>query len=228
MAALVDELLFRETLEDRLLLNIGGIANFTYLQAGEEGEVVTADTGPGNTLVNAAMRTYFGQPFDRDGKMAASGSVHPRLLKQLKDHDYFQKPLPKTTGPEVFNLDWVGEQVETVRIQDLSPKDLVATLTWLTAETIADAIKKVSREQLPEVYLSGGGMHNKQMMNWLSKLLDGQTLHSFEEIGFDPDAKEAVCFAVFANETLAGKGFLLSPGQGTDRRVNFGKISLPV
>lgn len=229
MAALVDDLLFRDKETDRLLLNIGGIANFTYLPSEEsEDRCVTADTGPGNTLMNKAMQQYFDQPFDRDGKVAGSGTVHPELLKELMQHDYFNRPLPKTTGPEVFNLEWVSEIQRSTGTQNLSPEDLVATLTWFSAATIADEIKHLAKDPFPDIYLSGGGMHNRQLVHWLASLLKGARLHSFEEIGFNPDAKEAVSFAVLANETLSGDGFVIHPKQNTGRRVNFGKISLPV
>ncbi len=228
MAALADRLLFRHEQQDRLLLNIGGIANFTMLPALDSGDdAVTADTGPGNTLINAAMESRFGRPYDESGETARRGTVDVELYKQLKSHPYFEKDFPRTTGPEVFNLGWVREQAgEGVDL--IPPEDLVATLSWLTAETIADAIWKVSGDTLPEVYVSGGGMYNRQLMEWISELLEGHPIHSFEEIGFDPDAKEAVSFAILANETLSGDGFFIDPKQNAGRRVGFGKISLPV
>ena len=228
LAGLVDELLFRDEANDRVLLNIGGIANFTYLPANRAKKWLTTDTGPGNTLINAAMQKYTGKPFDEDGHAASTGKVYPHLIRKLKSHPYFRQPVPKTTGPEEFNIGWVDEVQENTGTSDISPKDLVATLTRFSAETIADTIKNNIAEQEPEIYLSGGGMHNRQLVKWISDEMDGLTLQSFEEIGFDPDAKEAVCFGVLANETLSGNGFLISPKRHTERRVNLGKISLPV
>lgn len=228
MVALVDEILYSDPHRDRLLLNIGGIANFTFLPARDNDRpMICGDTGPGNTLINTTMQDRFAKAFDRDGATGSSGTVHPELLKMLAEHPYFSRPMPKTTGPEVFNLKWVEKLIDQHNIE-VSDRDLVATLTWLSAETIVNGIKKVSPDSLPEIYVSGGGMHNKQLMDWIRQLLDGMEIHSFEEIGFNPDAKEAVCFAVLANETLAGNGFLINPQQGAERRVNFGKISLPV
>lgn len=233
MASLVDRLLFSHPTEDRFLLNIGGIANFSFLPSQKSGAgYMTTDTGPGNTLINAAVREHYGREFDRDGEIAESGTVQTELLGEMKRDPYFKEPFPKTTGPELFNLEWVEERKKSAGIVNIDPNDLIATLTWLTAESIADALRTVA-DQLdedaePVVYLSGGGMHNKTMMKWLDDLLEDIELESFEIIGYNPDAKEAASFAVLANETLAGDGFLIDPKQGIQRRVNFGKISFPV
>lgn len=227
LAGLVDELLFKDPQNDRLLLNIGGIANFTLLPASDDRGWSTTDTGPGNTLINAAMQRFLDKPFDRDGKVALKGKISLRLLRVLKSHPYFRKPVPKTTGPEEFNLEWVEEKQEASGTSDISVDDLVATLTRFSAETIADSIKEIAGESLPEIYLSGGGMHNNQLTAWISDELGGYPLKSFEEIGFNPDAKEAVCFAVLANETLSGAGFLIGLDNQPERRVSLGKISLP-
>lgn len=227
MVALIDELLFRDATQSRVLLNIGGIANFTYLPAGNlECDPVTTDVGPGNVLVNRAMQQLYNRPFDKNGETAARGAVQPDLMKQMLDEDFFSLPVPKTTGPELFNWDWVQDQVKKVR-ENIADADLVATLTWLTAQSISDLIREVRENENPEVYLSGGGMHNTQLVKWIEQLLE-RPVHSFEEIGFLPDAKEAVCFAVLGNELLSGEAFTINPKQNTGRRVNFGKISLPV
>ncbi len=226
MAALFDELLFMDENEDRLLLNIGGIANFTYLPA-RSSESVTTDSGPGNTLINKASQICFGKLFDKDGAIAKKGSVHTKLLNQLLDHPFFEAPMPKSTGPETFNIRWVRIQQEISNTTDISGEDLIATLTRLSARTIADTIKKVSKDSLPNIYMSGGGMHNKQLIQHIEQLLNTK-LHSFEDIGFNPDAKEAAIFAVLANETLSGDPFTIHPKDSADTRVNFGKISLPI
>lgn len=232
MASLVDKLLYTDKEAHRILLNIGGIANFSFLPAEEsEAAYVTTDTGPGNTLVNAATQEYMNREYDEDGKIAASGTISADLLKVMKQDPYFARPLPKTTGPELFNLQWVDRMQERAGVPDITTEDLIATLTWLSAETIADAIKSVTGRiagPVPVVYLSGGGMHNKTMMRWLKELLEGYTVESFETIGYNPDAKEAASFAVLANEILSGEGFLINPKNGAERRVNFGKVSFPV
>ena len=228
MVAFVDELLFRDTSTNRVLVNIGGIANFTYLPSFEsEEDCVSGDSGPGNTLINAAMQKHFNRPFDEGGKVAVEGTVNAKLFEQLMSHSYLQKPFPKTTGPETFNLDWVERVISENEIK-VSNEDLVATLTWFTAQSLADAVHELTDNGDAEIYLSGGGMNNHQLVDGLREFLPDKNIYSFEEIGFNPDAKEAVSFAVLANELLSGDGFMMDPKQNTGRRVNFGKISLPV
>lgn len=228
MVAVTDEMLYSDTQQSRLLLNIGGIANFTYLPSVKsEEEPVTTDIGPGNTLIDQCMYILFNEPYDKDGKVAGTGTVHPELLKVLLDDPFFELPVPRTTGPELFNMAWVRRHQQKAGIEDVADEDMVATLTWLSAQTIVNAIGNVCGEDHPEVYLSGGGMHNSQLVGWIEELLE-QPTHSFEEIGFNPDAKEAVCFAVLANEALSGNAFTINPKQNAGRQVNFGKISLPV
>lgn len=226
MVSFVDRALYTHETEDRILLNIGGIANFAYLPGrSKDKSTVTTDTGPGNTLIDAAMQANFSEPFDRDGKVAQSGSVHDTILPKLKADPYFQKPLPKTTGPEVFNLDWVQEQLNKSEIENIAPRDLVATLTHLSAETIAESIKEiVPYPKATTIYVSGGGFHNPVLIQGIMELLPNFRIESFAQIGFNPDAKEAVLFAVLANEMLSGGGFHMD---GVDEKINFGKISFP-
>ena len=227
MAALVDLLLFSDETAERILLNIGGIANFTYLPHQRSIEnPITTDTGPGNTLIDKAVQKYFEKDFDIDGTIAQKGSVNKKLLQSLKTHPYFNKKVPKTTGPEVFNLQWVDQKLSEEELTELSPDDLITTLTRFAAETIADSINSVIPEdKSPTIYASGGGVHNPQLTKWLDELLPNSKIESFASIGFDPDAKEAVVFAVLANEMLSGEGFSLS--FKSEDTQNFGKISLP-
>lgn len=228
MVAVTDAILYTDAKQSRLLLNIGGIANFTYVPAKEKGsEAFTTDIGPGNTLIDQSMQALFNQPFDKGGKIAARGTVRPDLLKALLDDPFFDLSMPRTTGPELFNMAWVRQRMEETGISGVDDEDMVATLTWLSAQTIADAIHDVWEGDQSDVYLSGGGMHNPQLVQWIEQLLE-QSTHSFAEIGFDPDAKEAVCFAILANEALSGEAFTINPKQNAGRRANFGKISLPV
>ncbi len=227
LAALVDRLLFRDEAEDRLLLNIGGIANFTWLPSRDTGERgYSTDTGPGNTLVNRYMERHFGRPYDRGGETASQGKVDARLLERLTSDEWFRLPPPRTTGPERFNLQWAEERMREAEF-DGPAEDAVATLTWFTAETIAEAVRELPGEELPVIYASGGGIHNPEMMGALEHLLDAGRIRTLDELGLEPDAKEAACMAVLANELLAGDGFLIRPRGGGGRRVNLGRISLP-
>lgn len=230
MVSFVDRMLYTADDEERILLNIGGIANFTYLPAENNADKssLTTDTGPGNTLIDAAVKKYFSQDFDRDGEIAQKGSVNEAALQALKSDPYFEKPLPKTTGPEVFNLEWVNKQFEKAEIKDMSPQDLIASLTRLSAETIADTIQDVLTENKNTmIYMSGGGMHNPVLIEWLQEFLPQTEIKSFDTIGFNPDAKEAVLFAILANEMLAGKGFPINTETSGPDKLNFGKISFP-
>ncbi|MDZ7690623.1 MAG: anhydro-N-acetylmuramic acid kinase [Balneolaceae bacterium] len=211
MVSLTDRLLFTHRTESRCMLNIGGIANFAFLPSEQsQAEYVTTDTGPGNTMINAVVQRYFDKDYDEDGDIAASGSVQARLLTAMLEDSYFKEPLPKTTGPELFNTQWVQDKMEEANSTDISPENLVATLTWFTAQSIASSIQTVieglTEEQTPVIYLSGGGMHNDTLVKWLDDLLEEIELKSFEVLGYLPDAKEAASFAVLANETLCRRG----------------------
>jgi len=228
-----DYFLFSKKGEERYLLNIGGIANFTYLPADQDPiKAFATDTGPGNTLLDAFAREFFGVPFDDGARLASNGGVDERLLEILKSDPYFAKPLPKTTGPELFSLEWVKRAIALLPKGNPNPYDVMATLTRLTAETIAEAIFEVKSPTQKEVspqkslYLSGGGAHNPLIVNILKEKLPGYKIQPMKKLGIDGDAKEAVLFAVLANETVAGRvgeGSVL----GGIPMVGMGKISFP-
>ena len=217
LAMFGDYFLFSKKGEHRILLNIGGIGNFTYLPAsGDPAGILVTDTGPGNTLIDAAVRRYFNQAFDEDGAIAHSGKVDAGILAELMSLSFFKDPFPKSTGPEYFNLDLVHASI--------SPADLVATLTEFTAQSIALAMKTYIPSNIDStVYVSGGGSKNPVIMARLAELLPFRVCES-DELGMPSAAKEAVLFALLANETLAD-----SPGSerlGDSPWENFGKISL--
>ncbi len=231
MAALVDRLLFGHETESRILLNIGGIANFTWLPAGKQSheKSFTTDTGPGNTLIDNVVQNYFNQPFDKDGEIASSGNVHAELLNLFSRDSWFDEKNSKSTGPEYFNLGWIERLAKNagMNLKNIKPEDLVATVTELSAKTIAQSITtNVKNPESSPIYASGGGAHNPVLMNRLKEILGQVELHDFSTLGFDPDAKEAVIFAVLANEMLAGEGFEFE-SNGEKKRINFGKISFP-
>ena len=147
----------------------------------------------------------------------------------LKD-DFFQIRESKSTGPEIFNYSWI-ERVAVKSGIDLSlvpPEDLISTVTELSAVTIADFIRFfVRQKKVKEVYVSGGGLHNPVLLGRISDLLDKVEIKSISELGIDPDAKEAVIFAVLANEMLSGEGFSFETVTGRKESINFGKISFP-
>lgn len=231
MAALVDRILFGSDTESRILLNIGGIANFTVLPAGRSSDQssFTTDTGPGNTLIDNVVQHYFEKPFDEDGQIAGQGTVRTDLLDLLLSDNWFSETDSKSTGPEYFNVEWINKMLRDGGTDptSISPQDLVATVTELSAKTIADSISThCAIHADAAIYASGGGARNPVLMERIQEQLPGRDVRNFSEFGMDPDAKEAVIFAVLANEMLAGEGFPLETDSGT-RKVNFGKISFP-
>jgi len=209
----------------RVLINIGGIANLTFIPPQPKfNELVFGDTGPGNTLIDRFCALYFNQPYDASGLIARSGKLHHVLFEKLKSHDYFVKPLPKTTGQEIFSMSWLDACLIEVDVQkSIEPQDVLATLTHLTAWSIAGAVKPLIQHQNAELYVSGGGAKNDFMLELLEYYL-GKAVSTTAELGMPPDAKESMLFALLANETLCGDGFPSPNGKGT---ITFGKISLP-
>ena len=229
LAVYGDYLLCSHPVENRLLLNMGGIANFTYLSAGcNLDQVFSTDTGTGNTLMDAYTRAQFAPlAYDTNGTIAASGKINSALLSALKAHSFFTLDLPKTIGPELFNLDFLANAQKLSKTLDLSPEDVMATLNRFSAETIAECIKSsIPAGTKFNMYSSGGGMHNPVLMQHLTNLLPDATLYSSDVIGINPDAKEAILFALLANEAVVGTP-LFAGGHATKIPITMGKISFP-
>lgn len=224
LVPLGEMLLFTHPTEERILLNLGGIGNFTWLRpGGEEGIPFATDTGPANTLIDEAVRRlYPGLKYDEGGALARSGTIHSALLEELQGHPFFERPFPKSTGQEEFNWEWVYRCLLNVD-PGLKSADLLATLTEFTARTVADAIKRHVGTGRFVIYVSGGGWHNSHLRERIGALLPGADLRSSSDLGLDPDAKEAAIFAVLANERIAGSGWVAPDGS----RFTVGKISLP-
>lgn len=219
-----DILLAAKSGENRLLLNIGGIANFTFLPGNDDwSAVVCTDVGPGNTLVDAACKKYFDLPFDEDGKIAFSGKVNGSLLSALAQHEFFKATLPKTTGPELFNLDFVGAAQQKSKTENLSMADLVATISFFTVQMIANVIQRKYADLDLKIFVSGGGARNLFLMQNLKRLLPGTTIMDSSVLGIDPDAKEAILFALLGNEALVGNPLAI----GSNPSVLMGKFSFP-
>ncbi|MEX8548589.1 MAG: anhydro-N-acetylmuramic acid kinase [Mucilaginibacter sp.] len=208
--------------ENRVLLNLGGIANFTFLPADASfSTIISSDVGPGNTLMDAACRQYFNLPFDAGAKIALSGKVNEGLLAALKAHPFFAAALPKSTGPEVFNLDYVQVAQERSSTQKINPADLVATLTVFTAQIIADCILKNFSAEGLQIFASGGGARNPFLMQQLQKLMPKNSIQNSAALGLPADAKEAVLFALLANEAVAGEPIVIN----SNPAVLMGKFS---
>jgi anhydro-N-acetylmuramic acid kinase len=225
----VDYLLFHDRKEGRVALNIGGIANITWIPAGAGPEKVVAfDTGPGNMVIDQLMAHYSGgkESFDRDGAMAARGLVHPDVVAALLGDPYFSERPPKTAGREQYGKEFV----ERLLALGLPPEDTVATATYFTAAAVADGIARFAggEENPPaQVIVSGGGVHNKTLLRFLrAELPESEVLRS-EVVGIDADAKEAIAFAVLAHETLKRRPSNLPSATGAKRPAILGKLCQP-
>jgi anhydro-N-acetylmuramic acid kinase len=217
-----DVLLGSKPGENRILLNIGGIANLTFLPAdGSYANVLCTDTGPGNTLVDAACRAYFNKPYDEDSAIAFSGKLNEPLLKALLDHPFFIEPAPKTTGPELFNLGYVEKAQQKSSTTLISNEDLVSTLSAFTAKSIGDFIDANFKVDDLKIFVSGGGAKNIFIIDHLKKALPNAAITDTAALGINPDAKEAILFALLGNEALCGEPIAI----GSNPAVLMGKFS---
>ena len=229
LAVYGDYLLFSEKGQNRIMLNIGGIANFTFLP-GElnTSRIFSTDVGPGNTLMDAyVQRNFPGKFFDADSEIALKGTYNHELVAALLDHPFFEQGFPKTTGPELFNLTYLEQAQQQTGTTQLSPEDVMATLNRFSAVGICDALARTLKGEKFEIFLSGGGMHNPLLLQNIKELTTGVTVRDTAELGVLPDAKEAVLFATLANECLVGERIDFGAGQMRVPSVHMGKISLP-
>lgn len=191
---------FRSAQVNRVVLNLGGMANVTLLPADSAAEVQGFDTGPGNTLMDAWIQRCLNKDFDEDGEWAASGEPHDELLTRLLSDPYFSAPPPKSTGKDDFNLGWLTEMMGTTG-DERRPQDVQASLLELTAVSVTEAIA-AHAPKTEEVLVCGGGARNPVLMRRLRQRLPGLSLKSTAEFGIDPDAVEAVAFAWLAKQRL--------------------------
>jgi anhydro-N-acetylmuramic acid kinase len=188
---------FRSGTEDRVIANLGGIANITILKRGAP--LTGFDTGPANRLLDAWISLHQGKEFDADGAWAATGRCDDALLQRLLEEPYLKLPPPKSTGRELFNMPWLQDKLGS---RARRPEDVQATLQQYTAVTLAAAV----REQAPgaALYVCGGGSHNAALLAAVAHRLAPATVASTVTLGLDPDYVEAIAFAWFARRTLEG------------------------
>ncbi|HLJ49264.1 MAG TPA: anhydro-N-acetylmuramic acid kinase [Bryobacteraceae bacterium] len=210
----VDYLLFRSDKIGRVALNIGGISNISVIPAAAcPDQVVAFDTGPGNMVIDGLTGS-----FDRDGALGRSGRIDPKLLDRLLQDPYYRRKPPKTAGREQYGRELLAT------LPTLPLEDLVATATELTAQTIAQAVN--AYPGIAEVIASGGGVHNPYLMERLRTALHPE-LKTSADYGIDPDAKEAIAFAILAYETWHGRPSNLPSATGAYRPAILGKIVRP-
>lgn len=224
-----DYLLFRDAHRSRASQNLGGIGNVTYLPAsGGIDAVMAFDTGPANMVINGVVELVTGgaQEFDRDGVMAAAGTPDRRLVEALLEDPYFSLAPPKTTGREKFGRPYAAELLASGRRAGLSDADIVATATMLTVESIARAYRRflLPRGGIDDVVVGGGGSSNPVLLAWLAQALAPAQVKTTDEWGIPSKTKEAVAFAILANEAVTGNPSNVPAATGAAHPVVLGKL----
>lgn len=223
-----DWLVFRSSTVNRLLLNIGGIANLTMIPKNSEpDDVIAFDTGPGNMLVDSLMHEFYGKLCDIDGRTAARGAVSLDLFTEMIQHPYLKSKPPKSTGREEFGKEFIEKFLKHTRGYDR--EDIIATVSQFTAYAVYDGYRRFveRRMRTEEIIVSGGGAKNHFFMEELGRYFSGVSVRRIEEFGMSGDAKEAICFAILANETMAHRPTNLPRVTGASRRVILGKTCTP-
>ena len=216
---------FRTGQVNRVVLNIGGIANITILPAHPGEDVRGFDTGPGNTLMDAWIQQCLDHSYDEQGRWAATGSVRQDVLEQTLSDPWFTAPPPKSTGKDDFNLAWLAAHTGKTGAP-CRDEDIQATLLELTAASIAEAISAYA-PRAEELLACGGGVHNQVLMQRLQSLLPGIDLKSTGDYGVNPDAVEAVTFAWLARQRLDNIPANLPSVTGAKNPVILGAVYPP-
>lgn len=233
LTPILDHLLFVHPEKRRIRLNIGGIANLTWLRAAARGDQVVAfDTGPGNTLIDQTIRrlTKGKETYDRDGKRAASGTINTPLLNEMMADPYFALKPPKSTGRELFNAEWLTPHLSRANNLALNEDDLVATITALTPQSIVHAIENhLPKGSVPdELIVHGGGAKNPVIMEGLKQRLPAQTrITTVEEFGVPVQALEPLLFALLGWLCLQRRDVFYPGATGITRPAVLGKLSFP-
>jgi anhydro-N-acetylmuramic acid kinase len=225
----LDFLLYRDSRVGRIVQNIGGIANLTAIPANASAkEVVAFDTGPGNMLIDAVTERLFGKPYDRDGRIAASGAALDLVISDVMRGSFFRRTPPKTAGREEFGREFAQNFIRRCGRGD--KRDIVATATALTAKSVADALRRFVIHRTGtyrDFVVSGGGASNPTLMAMLANELRplGLQIRSSDEFGLPSEAKEAAAFALLAFQTWNRKPSNVPSATGAKRPAILGKIS---
>lgn len=222
-------LLFQNPQKSTLVVNLGGIANVTWLKAGTVPEGVLAfDTGPGNMLIDGLVEhwTRGKQLMDRDGRIASRGKVHPAMLRELMRHPYLKQSPPKTTGREEFGRDLVEKVRKQAKKHRLKKEEAIATVTAWTARTIVDQCERYiyKRGNPDQVVVGGGGTRNAALMKMLREFMGPRLVLTFEDFGLESRAVEALSFALMAYQAITAEPSNIPVATGARREVMMGKI----
>ncbi len=218
--------IFRDAQSDRVVVNIGGIANLTALPAAPTAPVLGFDTGPGNTLLDGWSRRVLDAPMDRDGALAARGRILPALLGALLAEPYFAQAAPKSTGPEHFSIAWLDRHLGALPTPP-NEADVQATLLALTAESIAAAIESLPQLTRPDIFICGGGARNPFLIRALRERLSTNRVDTTEALGVSASWVEALAFAWLARQrwhALPGNAPAVT---GASRPAVLGGLFLP-
>jgi len=222
-----DYFMFHSTENSKILLNIGGISNFTILpKACKISDIIAFDTGPGNTLLDRYCEKFFHIPYDKNGKIAAAGTVNHELLNTLLKDAYFQQCPPKSTGREYFGYKYLKNFISKTSQLGMTHQDSIATLTALTIKSVFHSYQQFIHIPVKEIIVSGGGIFNKTMMRMLQKEFSDCTISTTDDYGIPSEAKEAMCFAVLANETIHNSPGNIPSATGAQKPAVLGKICL--
>lgn len=211
LAPLFHQHFFHSPTRCRAIVNIGGMANITWLDEQQTGIPRGFDTGPGNVLMDGWIQRHLQHNYDADGKWAETGAVLPELLRQMLAEDYFSLPAPKSTGRELFNLAWLDAHlIRAALAPTVAPQDIQRTLLELTAISISEAVESsrpINTDLPNDLLVCGGGAHNRYLMARLQQLLPDFEVASTQRFDLDPDWVEAATFAWLASQTLARQHF---------------------
>jgi len=228
----VDHLLYTSQEKNRVLQNIGGIANFTYLPAGSDFEDIRgSDNGPGNMMIDYAVKILTAGEFDydQDGKMAAQGEIDQELLGQMMEHPFIKREAPKSSGRSDFGESYVRKIIELAQQKNMVKNDIIATITAFTAEAVVDSYQRFLDSEIDEVIISGGGSYNKFLVAKIKELSqqnisDKIRVLTLDDLAQSSEAKEAAAFAVLGYQTLKGRKNNVPAATGAKESVILGDI----
>jgi anhydro-N-acetylmuramic acid kinase len=230
LAPYVDYLVRRSGASDRVILNIGGIANITYLpRSGRREDTLAFDTGPGNMLIDAVFRALYpgSGRYDNAGETAAKGVANDELVSAFLERPFFSRKPPKSAGHSEFGTSFAWEFLERSKRLGLSRRDTLASAVLITALGVASAIERFVKARGPvdEILISGGGLKNRTLVGMLSESVAPVAVRAIDVLGISADAKEAVDFAILAREAILGRTNVIASVTGASKDAVLGTIA---